>query len=328
MQTARSSAGLLTLYYNGVGERILKKYSSQGKVQQQIFIYDPTGPNLLGEYDATGNNALETIYLGATPVALLRSTAAKGKPSISYILADQITAPRAIVDSSTGKVIWRWDLADPFGVDTPINIAGGQDHLLYNLRFPGQYFDKETSRNYNYFRDYDPQVGRYVQSDPMGLRGGYNTYVYSTGNPLTYSDPWGLETVVIINNNTPVIGSHAGVYVDNSGDPVLYDPGGSYPNRNRGSGDALYGEDAGLDGYIAHQRADGARVDVYRFNTSPQEEREIARRIEEQGGAMGGLCAVFTSRAISGIGPFKDLGIAYTPAGLGRFLAGIPRGRK
>jgi RHS repeat-associated protein len=56
---------------------------------------------------------------------------------------------------------------------------------------PGQYFDKETGRAYNYFRDYDPQTGRYVQSDPIGLRGGINLYLYAI-DPLTQIDPMGL----------------------------------------------------------------------------------------------------------------------------------------
>ena len=89
-------------------------------------------------------------------------------------------------------MVWRWDTSDPFGLAPPIENPSAVGAFVYNQRFPGQLYDKESGLHYNYFRDYDPQTGRYVQSDPIGLEGGINTYSYVGGNPLTYSDPKGL----------------------------------------------------------------------------------------------------------------------------------------
>ncbi|WP_206338282.1 RHS repeat-associated core domain-containing protein, partial [Pseudomonas viridiflava] len=66
-------------------------------------------------------------------------------------------------------------MADPFGVSSPEEIPHGQEKFSYNLRFPGQYFDRETNLHYNYYRNYDPQSGRFIESDPIGLAGGINT---------------------------------------------------------------------------------------------------------------------------------------------------------
>lgn len=111
--------------------------------------------------------------------------------SLYYLYADHLNTPRVATDS-TNKVVWRWD-SDAFGTSTANEDPDGDGvKFTYNPRFPGQYFDKETGLHYNYFRDYEPGTGRYVQSDPIGLAGGLNTYGYVGGNPVSSVDPLGL----------------------------------------------------------------------------------------------------------------------------------------
>jgi RHS repeat-associated protein len=110
--------------------------------------------------------------------------------ALQFVHPDHLNTPRVITNQA-GQVVWRWDQTEPFGADPPNENPSGLGTFIYNLRLPGQHFDKETNLHYNYFRDYDPGIGRYVQSDPIGLPGGINTYAYANLNPLSYVDPTG-----------------------------------------------------------------------------------------------------------------------------------------
>jgi RHS repeat-associated protein len=110
---------------------------------------------------------------------------------IYYVYADQIETPRMIVRSADNEAVWQWNAADPFGATAPNSNPAGLGQFTYSLRMPGQLNDPEMGLSYNINRNYDPTLGRYVQSDPIGLGGGLNTYVYVGGNPLSYSDPQG-----------------------------------------------------------------------------------------------------------------------------------------
>jgi len=89
--------------------------------------------------------------------------------------------------------VWRWDQAEPFG-NNPADEDPDANSVAFDLplRLPGQRYDRETNLHYNYFRDYDPSLGRYGESDPIGLQGGLNTYAYVLGNPLSIFDLRGL----------------------------------------------------------------------------------------------------------------------------------------
>jgi RHS repeat-associated protein len=92
-------------------------------------------------------------------------------------------------------VRWRWDF-DPFGVLPANGNPSGLGTFTYNLRFPGQFYDAESALHYNYFRDYDPQIGRYIESDPIGLAGGTNTFGYVENNPIGAIDAQGLASCI------------------------------------------------------------------------------------------------------------------------------------
>jgi RHS repeat-associated protein len=109
-----------------------------------------------------------------------------------YLHADQLNTPRLATNGS-GTVVGRWD-SDAFGVGDADDDPDADTNLVnVRLRFPGQYFDEETGLHYNYYRHYWPHAGRYVQHDPIGLEGGLNPYLYANGNPLRYTDPYGLQ---------------------------------------------------------------------------------------------------------------------------------------
>jgi len=127
--------------------------------------------------------------MGDIPVATLQFGTSALKTY--YVHTDHLNTPRRITNRNTNVIVWRWD-SDPFGNGAAVQNPQGSVTVTYNLRFPGQYYDSESGLNYNYSRYYDPAAGRYVESDPIGLRAGVNTYAYANGNPIIYTDPLGL----------------------------------------------------------------------------------------------------------------------------------------
>ena len=99
------------------------------------------------------------------------------------------------VRTLAGQVVWRWE-SEAFGKTAPNeDVDGDGVKLTLNLRFPGQYFDKESGLHYNWNRYYSPKLGRYMSPDPIGLSGGANLFAYARGNPTNRIDPLGLSDV-------------------------------------------------------------------------------------------------------------------------------------
>lgn len=108
--------------------------------------------------------------------------------ALAYYLNDHLGTPQKVVDGANPATVhWSADY-EPFGA---ANLAA--EGIVNDLRFPGQYYDAETGLHQNWWRDYDTTLGRYLQSDPVGLMGGINTYAYVANNPPVAVDPTGLD---------------------------------------------------------------------------------------------------------------------------------------
>jgi RHS repeat-associated protein len=184
--------------YNGAGQRIKKVTSST-----RIFHYDTAG-HIIAETDGSGNMIAEYVYLGDQLLALITGG------SIYYYHNDHLGTPRVLTNASA-NIAW-----------SALYTAFGQAQITTQsvtnpFRLPGQYYDTETGLHYNYFRYYNPDTGRYVTPDPIGLEGGVNLYVYTANNPLARKDPSGLWTVGIGLGGT----AGAGAAVSGSGMLVM-----------------------------------------------------------------------------------------------------------
>jgi len=105
--------------------------------------------------------------------------------TLYFYHTDHLGTPIAMTDGSS-MFRWRAELR-PFG-----DVQSLSSTIENNLRFPGQYFDSETGLHQNWFRDYAPKTGRYLEADPIGLSGGINLYAYSGDSPVAFADPTGL----------------------------------------------------------------------------------------------------------------------------------------
>ncbi|HUD43666.1 MAG TPA: RHS repeat-associated core domain-containing protein [Dokdonella sp.] len=176
----------ISYHYNGRGERVHKLRD----LTREEVVHDESGKRLHSFVQSTsgfGTNAFrEYVYLDDVPVATVDAV------GIAYLETDHLGTPRVAADPATNAWRWRWNFfGTAFGEHAPTVPASGA--LALDLRYPGQAYDAETGLHYNYFRDYEPGTGRYIESDPIGLNGGLNTYRYSYVNPLVFFDKNGLS---------------------------------------------------------------------------------------------------------------------------------------
>lgn len=168
-----ATAGGTSYYVSPEGQRLRKA----GGAGTTYFAPDASGV-LLAEY---GNGGwINYVWLGG------RLIGREVNGQLEAIGGDQLGRPQVVTNASQA-VVWS---AQNWPFTRNVAIA---NTVPLNLGFPGQYYDAESGLWNNGFRDYDPALGRYVESDPIGLGGGINTYVYVGGNPLGYIDPLGLN---------------------------------------------------------------------------------------------------------------------------------------
>lgn len=172
--------GFTTTYtFNALDQRV-KKYYGGGNTIRYVYAGQNT---LLAERFKHGATGVSTwsnyLWLGGQPVGLVRNN------TLYWIHADHLGRPEMATNASQQRV---WRAANwAFNRSVVTDQIGG-----LNLGFPGQQWDSESSLWHNGFRDYEPTLGRYIQSDPIGLIGGVNTYGYVGSNPLNQVDILGL----------------------------------------------------------------------------------------------------------------------------------------
>ena len=182
-------SGSVESRYNARGERVVRMHNSFGVVTETRYVYDEGGRLLLELPSKKGASPTEVVWLDDLPVGLVDPNG-----EVRHIEPDHLGSPRKVIEPSRGTALWDWPiLGNAFGTAAANDDADGDGNATaLNLRFPGQQYDSATGLHYNYFRDYDPSTGRYVESDPIGLKGGVSTFGYVEGNPVRAIDPRGL----------------------------------------------------------------------------------------------------------------------------------------
>jgi RHS repeat-associated protein len=176
-----------TYRYDSLGRRVGKTSEIEGQTEHKHFLWQ--GLRMLRE-QTPWQSSLYIYEPGSyAPLARVDQNEGEAERRLYYFHTDQIGTPLEMTDVD-GQIVWQatykaWGEIETLAVN----------EVEQNLRFQGQYFDDETGLHYNTFRYYDPEVGRFITQDPIGLVGGNNLYQY-TENPMRWVDPWGLSELL------------------------------------------------------------------------------------------------------------------------------------
>ncbi|MEM7540250.1 MAG: RHS repeat-associated core domain-containing protein [Pseudomonadota bacterium] len=190
--------------YNGLGERVEKEKTDAPLTY--VYHYDELGRMHSAAVFYTGTLIYhhEYVFLEDRPVAEFYTGPNAAWNRISFMHLNQVNQLKYMT-KETGEMNFLHEAANAFGQKGLENFNPDGDSLSNHpiMRgFPGQIWDSEIGAHQNYFRDYSPFMGRYTQSDPIGLGGGLNTYAYARNNPTTLIDPFGLDPAInCINDN-------------------------------------------------------------------------------------------------------------------------------
>lgn len=280
MNAVKQGDAVLESYaYNHRGERVLRTPAGGAA---QITLYDEAG-QWLGNYSATGQAQQQAIWLDNYPVALINMPAT-GVPELAYVQPDHLGTPRVVIDPVRNVAIWEWsNKSEVFGNQIPSADQDG-DGVAFELalRFPGQQATDASGLFYNYQREYDPAVGRYSQSDPIGLAAGPNTFGYVMGNPMSWIDPEGLEVLVCSQpafgvSNNPI--DHQWIRTDT----VEAGMGGTRGNVPGNDSGDMPGDPVQVTNHVGRSNEPGAsckvvkNVDEARVNSQLQIGRSLGR---------------------------------------------------
>ncbi|EKM0669014.1 RHS domain-containing protein [Cronobacter turicensis] len=241
--------------YDPLGRRTHKVLWRYSDPQPETIRFDWQGLQLAGEQsDREPDHYVQYVYTEGSYEPLARVDSVYDDCEIYWYHTELNGLPERVTDAE-GQTVWRGQFST-WG-ETERELSVPQWQVPQNLRFQGQYLDRESGLHYNLFRYYDPVAGRYTQMDPIGLAGGLNTYSY-VGDPLVWVDPLGLSCW------KPKEVEGRKVYQrDNLFDPHYVDADGATNIQRMQAGNAPIGHD-GLELNLHHLTQDepGAMVEI------------------------------------------------------------------